>query len=279
MRISSINFNSPVNFTSKNKEIKKADDLMRKSKLAFPYIGNTYIDKFYGSVNHPSSKYHDAAKRLRCIIYGRTCAARSSKNYEEDMLIKQRMYDDAAKDYFLVGFEKTRNAPEYSHQRHKGNCDEASRAALASLYANGFYNSNLANIFYVACAENKKTGEVTVQQEKRIDHVLVLTDMGSGDKNIVIDPWLGFADSKSAAIGKYKEIFYDEELKELEEDAKSAFKRNLIIRGVEDDKNNYCFKSGFVFRTKPTHKNEAQRKEAGYQYRTSYPELLLNKTK
>ena len=277
MKITPVSLYNSIYFTSKNKNIRLADDVMRKSKLAFPYVGNTYINRFYRTVNNPNNSN---ARRLYHLIHARLSSYRYSIENEEDKLLAQRQYDDCAKDYFIPGFEKSRNADKETHQRHKGNCDEAARAALAALYANGFYNSNLANLYYKTSLVNKHTGEVEYEDEIDLDHVFVVTDMGSGDKNIVIDPWLSFADSESAAKGKYYQIYYDEEgLKEFELSFKKSFNANTKIWQLDRDINDYYQKSSFVFRTKPTHKKDVQKHEAGYQFRTLYPELLLNKIK
>ena len=277
MQITPVSLYNSIHFASKNKNIKRADDVMRKSKLAFPYIGNTYIDRFYRTVNIPNNSN---ARRLYHVIDGRLSSYRNSIASEEDELLLQRQYDDCAKDYFIPGFEKSRNADKMTHQRYKGNCDEAARAALAALYANGFYNSNLANLYYKTSLVNKYTGEVEYEDEMDLDHVFVLTDMGSGDKNIVIDPWLSFADSKSAAKGRYYQVYYDKEgLKDFELNLEKSFNGNTKIWQLDRDNNDYYQKSSFVFRTKPTHKKAAQRHEAGYQFRKLYPELLLNKAK
>lgn len=201
-------------FKAKKQTIKDADKIMRTSKKAFPFVSSTFMRSFYLTVNQ-NSKYHNKvinkANKIATMINTNrgivNCARINAKNPKE------------AKTF--IPYVTSINS---SLSSKVGNCQEQAQAALGVLFANGYYNSKYASLVLDVAIMNKRTNKVVYRKDVSLDHGFVLTDMNQEkDLNIVVDPWLGFADSKENAIARYKSIIPNEKIKRAMEDVKEDF--------------------------------------------------------
>ncbi len=186
MKIYSIN---NISFTSKKPEIRKADDIQRRAKLEFPSLSSSYVNDFYISTGRNSritKRRTNLYEHLRSLI-------EKVRKYPVNKLTPRKEY--------VPYIENLNGVKKYK----AGNCMESAMAAMSALYANGYKNTKLGSLVYKADFLDKKTGEVLFSDSISLDHSFAVTDMNSGkNRNIVVDPWLGFADTKGGAISRYK---------------------------------------------------------------------------
>lgn len=262
MKIFSPN-NSTVNFRARNENVRKADDLQRKSRNVFPMISATYIDDFYSS-SKPKSKNRAFAKEISNKIQNGIMKRRKTIEIAREKVTKE--------EDLLYAFELSVIRDEKT-----GNCLESAKAALAVLFANGFYNSKTANLYLDIDFINKKTGEVEYSTKEFLNHAVVLTDMNKGgDKNIVIDRWLGFADNSQGAAGRYKQL-YDGDLDVYENMHKKLFYIEKMSKGEEIKLDDYVCKMKFSYIPVEEFKNQEDKEKLGFYIGTDYPEALLKK--
>ena len=216
MRINPIknNFYSP-SFSSRKKEVKDADHILRRTKQVFPLVSPTYIDSFYGSIDisnpyagSKSSRYVNAKQDTIAVI-------REMQQFPSHY--QDNLSDEDIQTPYGVTLSRIK-------KDKAGNCLENSIAALTALYANGYTNSNLASVKLKVGFQNPETGEIDAVYYMPMDHSVAVTDMNKGGKkNIVIDPWLNFADTKDRAIAKYKSMYEMREISEAKSWAKYYF--------------------------------------------------------
>ncbi len=221
-------FNSYIPFGARKEEIRKADDIQRKSHNDFPMVSSTKID-FY-SCDSENNLKNGVQKKL----YSKICDMRNNledRGYTED-------WDDCE------NYENTLLAVA---DKNIGNCGECAKAVIGVLAANGFYNSSRVILQSKIKFIDKTTGETEYEDISDLDHSFVLTDLNSrNEKDIVIDSWLGFADYKSNAATMFKTIFS----KDLEEQERKSIKHFQMIKqrkGEEFNIDDYEIKREFVF--------------------------------
>jgi len=267
MKILANNFNvnclsfSP-SFCARNGEIKRADSLMRKSRETFPMLSATYVDDFYLSTK-PKSSRKDEADEMSQSLW--------------DKIFRMRRKCDEAEKYSDYSFFDTKLMYDLSQisKNKVGNCTECSKAALATLCANGYYNSHRVNLLYRVEFINKKTGEKEYSAANSLDHSFAVTDLNSRkEQDIVIDPWLGFADYKGAAFARFK-AFYGDELDDYETMHKKLFNLKKLQEGENIDFKDYEMRKNFIF-----HKVDPAplfaRENIGTLVTKEYPEILLD---
>ncbi|MCD8025230.1 MAG: hypothetical protein LUE64_06810 [Candidatus Gastranaerophilales bacterium] len=187
-------YTNPV-FGARKKEIKDADHIERKTRQTFPMISHTYL-RDVCSISKPNSKYSNKSSYLL-------------NNLERKIDDMRNLYPPSYVDENVIYTDIIKKVK----QRKIGNCKENAKAAVAVLCANGYYNSQRAELMYRVNFINKETGETEYSNIYPLDHSFAVTDMkkdtniNSGKRNIVIDPWLGFSDSKEGAIARYKQLY------------------------------------------------------------------------
>lgn len=198
MNIAPLNFDF-ISFASRKKEIREADAVERKTKLTFPAISATYIDGFYYSAK-PNSKNRFRTEYISDKI---------QTKIEETREIAKNP------DFYIPDTSEIEKSTLYAinlnrlKQLKMGNCKENAMAAVAVLAANGYYNSKRVELNYRMDLTDRITGKKYTKFYP-LDHSFAVTDMikenslNNGERNIVIDPWLGFAESKEGAIGRFK---------------------------------------------------------------------------
>lgn len=216
-----MNISNNINFKARKPEIRKADDIQRKAKAEFPMLSSTYVDSFYKTTGK----------------YGRITQDRINLyNHLRQKILNLR---DNAREVFSVDkyipyvkkLDKVKEA-------HIGNCMESASAAVTALIANGYTNTSRCSLVLNADFINKKSGEIEYSGTTYLDHSFALTDMNTGKKNIVVDPWLGFTDSKEGAIARYKQMKTDRDIRSAIYDVANQYfvgKNEMPFDEIEHD--------------------------------------------
>ena len=161
-------------FSSRNPNIRFADNLVRKVNTEYPRISGTKVECFNNSEKFENvlGTICDKLEVIRCNIEKYHCKKTSKKNKIKKIL-------------FLIKNLKV------------GNCNESSLLSLVAAKINGIENCSLA---YLVSPKGFD-----------YDHSIVLVN---DKKPYIIDAWLGFVDYVPNAIKKYqKELFFNFDFK------------------------------------------------------------------
>ena len=266
MRILSVTCTNSPNFTAKKKEIRRADDIQRAARKEFPMLSSTYVAEKYG-VYDKNSKYNSLCQR------GMRTLSRKIRATRDDLY---NLHNNTAyRIPWMVRNSDVLTSTLDVFKKHKvGNCSESGQLALAALYANGYYNSKIVDLHYVAQAVNED-GDVlcSVHPRRGLDHVFVVTDMNEDEeRDIVVDPWFGFADSFSGACDKFKDTYLDE-IDKLKEKCEKKIKRLQKLK--LKDKEDYQIRGNFFVKPYPVSKTYSSSVISGIKIREKYPELVI----
>ena len=262
-------FLNSLNFGAKSKEVRKADDIMRAATAEFPMMSYTRADSFYSSCKNQLSENHRRASMINQYLRSNIRAMRRSVKAETSSAGMARMLDMTADAPIIYTLDALK-------RKKIGNCSEAAEAALASLYANCYYNSRLAAPCYVVSVIDKETGRTLTGATSEIDHVFVVSDMGKNkERNIIIDPWFGFADYKTKANERYLGLVSALEKEDTIIRAESKLLDKLRKKGIDYDRKNYIFKEKIFIDEKQDKEDKTLKKLASCKIREKYPNLML----
>lgn len=266
MQITPYNF---ILFGKKDKTLRKADELQIRTKRAFPVMSPTYADSFYFSLEKNSAR-RDAVRAIND----------KTQSKIEDMRDKFH-YADRLADYNQFDTKMMYILKQLSRNK-VGNCNENAKLALAVLCANGYYNSSLVKLRYEVQIINKKTKNVEYKQSTSLNHAFVITDMNKrGKKDIIIDPWLGFADYERGAFGRFNGL-YGDDLDDLVTMHKKLFyigklEKGELKPGEALNFDDYEIRKGFVYSESwDDNGNRQDREHLGELVRKEYPETVLD---
>ena len=241
--------------------------MLRKTKEVFPLYSPSYIHDFYHSVKPKS----DSAKKANSICD------------KMKKTINSERYVAKNPDTFEFEFsDREKNTPYIvplllAKQTKIGNCHENSLAAMAVLLANGYNNSKRVHLTLQIQFINKKTGKIEYSNYDSADHAFVLTDMNkSGQRDIVIDPWLDFADFKCGAIARFK-LLYDPETDETVKKHEKLFMINKLCKGGKFNADDYETKINFLFDEQDLEYTDYQFEQTGDYSRTMFDNIMINK--
>ncbi len=254
--------NNFIPFRARNKEARKADDIQRRTRASFPMISSTYAADFYSVFNKDINDIDPDSKMLFRILESKIKQARSDAQII-GLLSGASVYNE---NYKIVLNQVL---------KHKvGNCEENAKAALSVLFANGFYNSSRVGLEYEIKFIDKQTGEPAYSISKDLNHSFAITDLNTCKKqDIIIDPWLGFADNKQGACARFKGI-YKKDLDEFENEAKEKFYGLFHLKEgfkLED----YEIRREFIFPMRER-MSATQKQEIGEYVKNVYPETVLD---
>ena len=154
-----------INFASKHRDVRKADDLMRETQNKFPTFCPSYADFFYKSLDADCfEKSYNRDKFIDGI----------ATKFVENVRIPTDAVEDASQPPFAYQFLLD-TLKEYK----MANCKEASNLMLCALYANGFYKSQVVNLGFDYTVFDNKTSNVIYRDSHYIDHCFVLTTMNN----------------------------------------------------------------------------------------------------
>lgn len=191
MPVSTYNYNSSFKpaFKAKNRDTKKADDVMRSSKLEFAAFQPNYAF-YYNCAKPESTHYKEAGKNLTHLCMK---LRRDVRDWDNNLDKPKRLLDNV-KTYKIA------------------HCYERTLAAMAILYREGYNELLPVGVHYETNAINRKTGKTEFTAAEPLDHSVILTNMNNNKRFdiedlIIIDPWLEYAGSVSDARARYKAAF------------------------------------------------------------------------
>lgn len=261
-----------ISFKAHKKEIRDADDIQRQARKTFPFISSSYVDEFYLTAD--KNKFEKKNQRAREI---------SDKLYA-----KLRVGRNIVKYPFLYGLRVSDFEKEIPYAMvlstlpliKTGNCHECAVASLAALTANGYYDSHKIDLMLETQLINKKTGEVENTTLDSLDHSFVVSSMGkNSDKEedqVVLDSWLGFADSVSGAKARFKQIYSDDYLDEIYKKNRSLYRLEKAKQGEAIFFDDYECKQKMVFKRSDPF-TEKQMQDLGLYSRIIHEQLWMKK--
>lgn len=273
------NFSNNPSFLGRKDEIKEADKLQRKAKAVFPMLNATYMEEFYHCAKPESKNHKRAAKILKRlgenISLQRSLASLQTRSFRGGFglfgFFNQNMPDDDISEMHSL---------EWIKDCKIGCCDECAETAFAVLCANGYYNSSKAYVYYGVQFVNKESGEIEYETGGKLPHCFVVTDLCKGEEDeakdceIVVDPWLGFADYKPNALLKFKQALSGD-IEEMTEEFKKRFAKEKQEAGETYNPDDYEIKTLFKFKNWYP-KGPYYNREFGNQVREKYPETILD---
>ncbi len=254
-----ISFNNNIYFTSRNEEIRTADNIQRKTKNRFNFISSSRIDDFFedGDNFEYKEKAEELSSKLRTVILASRAAAEQLNNANCGIGV---LYADDL---------------DLSEYTGLGNCMEYAKAAIAALCANGYYNNERMNLWYETGFRNIKTGEIEYINKCPLDHCFAVTDLNRRDKkDIVVDPWAGFADYTPEAKEKFK-VLFNKRIKMAERANQKLFMIEKLENGEDLSIENYKTEGDFIFMPREIFTTNYEKEALGNYARTIYPELIL----
>lgn len=270
MKILPSNHLNNINFSSRNKNIRRADDIQRAARNTFPVLSPSYIDEFYLSTKMKNE--------VPVNMQARTLFKKA-----DNKLTALRTVSKAPEKYGLELMPYEKETP-YAHLLNGmellkiGNCEECAVAALAALTANGYYNSQRVSLGMEIQYVDKKTGKIEYKEIEPLDHSFVITSLDNENPKekdkIVVDPWMGFTDSVSGAKARFKQIYGEKELHNIFSYHRSMFRVNMAMKtGNVIDYNDYELRSNFIFYPSDMYTKE-DLKDLGLYARIMYSDLV-----
>ena len=170
MRINKTN----LNFASRNRTVRYADDIARKVNVAFPRVSPSAAGHFNNAHNFLSLG----------VKLGR----------KMDNITRIAWNNCITKEGY---FQKIIGILEPIKRFKMGNCGEASQVAAVAAKINGIQDCRLASLY----SKPKLGSGFIVELPVDLDHAVLYVE--NNGKPYVIDSWLGFADFVPNALERY----------------------------------------------------------------------------
>jgi len=257
-------------FSSKKPEIKKADDIQRKTRTAFPFFSPSYADCYYSSC---SPVYH-ALNSKKAVEHWDNMARLDKVSRKIALIREERRQALEGRYNFSAKFTETVNdVRKYG----LANCEEAATMTLASLLANGYKNSFKCSLRLNTGIYEKGSKECKYTVKDLLDHACVLTTMDKNPDNkgeyFVLDSWYGFADSLSGAKGRYKQLYDEKKLQKSRQKAIKQFTDKYQNKYKNFDISNFEVRQHISFDIKEI-ASEKDETKLQTLFEEKYPELI-----
>ncbi len=264
------NIKYTVGFSSKKPEIRKADDLQRKTRTAFPFFSPKYANDYYPSC----SSYYCSSDTKKTVEHWDNMYRLDRQSAKMADIRLLRMENLAGRYSFTSKFLETLSDIE---KYGLANCEEASTMTLATLIANGYTNSFKCSLRINTGIYEKGSNEPKFVAKDLIDHACVISTMDSNPKNnkyIVLDSWYGFADSLSGATARYKQLTDQRMFNKSRQKTINKFINQYKNKYKNFDINNFEVRQhiGFDVKEIADDKDNQTLKEI---FKQNYPELVL----
>ena len=200
MKITKLSTQKYTSFKSKKKNIRLADDIVRKTKHEFPAHSPSYIDSYWLSLKNPKhSNKERNVKILTNNLGTRLFAYRINCGFKKDTLQRPLGLLETTKEFKIA------------------NCIEFAQLTEATMLANGYRDTNLAEVKIKLTLFDKKSKKKIYECFELFDHIVVLSKLD--DKNsknpIILDAWIGKAMSFSKAKEEYLGMLSEEEIEKI----------------------------------------------------------------
>ncbi len=266
-------------FASKKSEIRKADDIQRKTRTAFPFFSPHYAEDYYKSC----SSAYSAKSSAKCLSHWDNVDRLERQIIKLNCVREKRNDDLCGRNNLTNKVYHTIN--DIQHYR-VGNCEEASTLTMASLIANGFTNTLKCRLKLDTLITDKETGEEKYSISDSLDHAFVISTMDKDPHNqktfYVVDSWFGFADTIEGAKTRYAKLTDESKFKKSKMKAINQF-TNLYKSKEESSKgtfdiNNYEIKQRIVFEKK---EGSLPRDDHNIRqlFEDKFPQLILSEEK
>lgn len=260
MKIQPVNINNNYSFQARKKEIRKADDIVRKVNNEFPAFSTTFAT---GNWN--------VLERKDCYL---PLSIRSGIRKERD-----KFYAEVNKDKFALTVFDTIKETKI------GNCSEKNWLTLGALAANGYYDSFRISAQMKWNVIDKRNGKKVFAKDEDIDHDLILTTMNNTGDNtkdaVIVDGWLNKAMSFSEAKTTYFSMIKEKEMEEMKDRVTREF--ITLNKDNEINLNNYEFIPQISFTIPKNYlfniKNKEDMIEFGEIIAQKYPILVFKENK
>ncbi len=168
--ITNANTTNQIRFTSRNKVIRQADDIVRIVNKEYPRLSSTNFEKF-----EHIDQFENVLERVNQKVG------------------KLRRLTQFWVSMGKTPIEKMQNMTFLISDLKSGNCMESRNLCAIAAKVNGLKNITSANLH-------------NDTDDKEIDHTVLLIN---DDPPYIMDAWLGFADYVPNAVQRYKNEFSD----------------------------------------------------------------------
>ena len=260
MKIQPVNINNSYTFQAKKKDIRKADDIVRRVNQEFPAFSPTRVKYFWHPINE---------KKLQLL----------EKPLLNIMRIRERIGREINEDKFLLGiFDEIET-------NKTANCGEKSWLTLGALAANGYDKSVKSAIGLKWEAYDMRNNETLIKGKIDLDHSAILTTMSKKKVKkpqdlIVLDPWFNKAMSYSEASAEYFKLLNDNRMLKIHKEIINKLKEKNP--NGEIDLSNYNIRFNIVFidsSCKYKLQSKDDMEKFGKVIAEKYPELILKEQK
>lgn len=261
--------NSTTNFTSRNIDIRRADDIVRHVKKVAPHFSPTYAFENWRTLD--TAKGGSFFKRTGFYAKFEKLISKMRQEYGAESAKNPTFYFDL--------FDKVKS-------KKLGNCYEQAYLTLGTLFANGYDNAMKVGLEMEIGAYDKASGKCVATKNIPIDHTTVLSTMNNPNrieinKTIVLDGWFNRAMTVSEAKKEYERFVpkkrIEAVIQELQEDLtpkRPLQNRFAPILNPQFDINNYEFRKSIEFLEDRRFKKDEAR-AFGEKISIKYPEIKL----
>lgn len=253
-------------FSSKKPEIRKADDLQRKTRTAFPFFSPSYADGYYSSC----ASFYQAPNTKKAVEHWDNMDRLDKESRKMSLIREERRQALEGRYNFSAKFTETvKDVQKY----RLANCEEAATMVLATLLANGYTNSFKCSLKLITSIYEKGAKESKFSLRDSLDHACVITKSPKDKKYIILDSWYGFADSMSGAKGRYKQLYDEKKLQKSKQKAISQFTNFYQNKYKNFDINNFEVRQHIDFDIKemPGKQDHSKLQQI---FSEKYPELI-----
>lgn len=219
MRIINYQTNPNLYFSSRNKKIKKADKIVRKTRQEFCALSPSYAENYWLSLRQP--KHSDLARNFKIFIDKLSTAlsqCRITYDFKEEILEDTLAIQKTIKEYKVA------------------NCAEYAELIEATLLANNCPNSKLAQVIIQLNLYDKLTGDKLYEFQCPYDHMIVLSsldDKKGSEEEMVLDGWIGKAMSISEAKREYLTMLTKQDEKQIFLNGLDSY--NLFLDSIQEN--------------------------------------------
>lgn len=260
--------NSTTNFTSRNIDIRRADDIMRHANKVMPAFNPNYASENWRIFKKsPLKKFYFEEKFKKLTLAMR-------RQYHS--------YSEQHPNFYIDLFDKVKS-------KKISNCDEKAFITLGTLFANGYDNAMKIGLEMEIGAYDKVSGKRVATKIIPIDHTTVLSTMNNPnrteiEKTIVIDGWLNKAMTVPEAKKEYERFVskrkIEAAIQELQDELRANSRAPLQNRftrnaNAQNPLDKYEFRKSIEF-LEDTRFDSMQAHNFGEEISKKYPQIKLN---
>jgi len=260
--------NSTTNFTSRNIDIRRADDIVRHANRVIPAFNPNYAAENWKIFQKSPLKKFYFEEKFKKLIFA--------------MRNQYHSYSEQHPTFYLDLFDKVKS-------RKICNCNEKAFITLGTLFANGYDNAMKIGLEMEIGAYDKTSGKCIATKIIPIDHTTVLSTMNNPNrveinKTVVLDGWLNKAMTVSEAKKEYERFVpkrkIEAAIQELQDELRASSRmplQNRFARNANSQNplDKYEFRKSIEFLEDIRFKDEKAH-DFGQEVLRKYPQIKLN---